>query len=85
MAGNIAKVAPITEGEDITHAKSRKAAMDRAKIKLTDAAEKANGNVVSARSRAERRQPSGCGCCADSKAILECIGTARLASYLPRG
>jgi len=35
VAGNIAKVAPITEGEDITHAKSRKAAMDRAKIKLT--------------------------------------------------
>ena len=48
MAGNIAKVGPITEGEDLTHAKSRKAAMDRAKIELTDAAEEANGNVVSA-------------------------------------
>ena len=47
VAGNIEGRA-ITEGEDLTHAKSQKAAMDKAKIKLTDAAEKAKGNVVSA-------------------------------------
>ena len=45
MTGTIAKVEPITEGEDLTHAKSQKAAMDRAKVKLGDAAEKAKGNV----------------------------------------
>jgi hypothetical protein len=45
MAGNIAKVEPITEGEDFTHAKAQKAAMDRAKVKLADAAEKAKGQV----------------------------------------
>ena len=43
MTGNIAKVEPITEGEDLTHAKSQKAAMDRAKVKLADAATKAKG------------------------------------------
>ncbi|WP_063701893.1 hypothetical protein [Bradyrhizobium centrolobii] len=45
MTGNIAKVEPITEGEDLTHAKAQKAAMDRAKVKLADAAEKAKGIV----------------------------------------
>jgi hypothetical protein len=43
--GNIAKVEPITEGEDLIHAKLQKAAMDRAKVKLSDAAEKAKGQV----------------------------------------
>jgi len=43
--GNIAKVEPITEGEDLTHAKSQKAAMDRAKVKLADAATKAKGQA----------------------------------------
>jgi len=43
MTGTIAKVEPITEGEDFTHAKSQKAAMDRAKVKLADAATKAKG------------------------------------------
>src|SRR6516164_3440776 len=37
MTGTIAKVEPITEGEDLTHAKSQKAAMDRAKVKLGEA------------------------------------------------
>jgi hypothetical protein len=45
MTGNIAKVDPITEGEDITNAKSQKAAMDRAKVKLADAATKAKGKA----------------------------------------
>jgi hypothetical protein len=45
MTGNVAKVEPITEGEDLTHAKAQKAAMDRAKVKLADAAEKAKGKV----------------------------------------
>src|SRR5262252_3552582 len=43
MSGNIAKVEPITEGEDLAHAKAQKAAMDKAKIKLADAATKAKG------------------------------------------
>jgi hypothetical protein len=45
MTGNIAKVEPITEGEDLIHAKLQKAAMDGAKVKLSDAAEKAKGQV----------------------------------------
>ncbi|ODM71874.1 hypothetical protein A6X20_12555 [Bradyrhizobium elkanii] len=45
MTGNITKVEPITEGEDLTHAKSQKAAMDRAKAKLADAATKAKGQA----------------------------------------
>ena len=43
--GNVAKVEPINEGEDLTHAKAQKAAMDRAKVKLADAAEKTKGQV----------------------------------------
>ena len=45
MTGNIAKVEPITEGEDLIHAKLQKAAMDGAKVKLSDVAEKAKGQV----------------------------------------
>jgi hypothetical protein len=45
MAGSVAKVEPITEGEDLTHAKAQKAAMERAKVKLADAADKAKGQV----------------------------------------
>jgi len=45
MTGNITKVEPITEGDDLTHAKSQKAAMDRAKVKLADAATKAKGQA----------------------------------------
>jgi hypothetical protein len=40
MSGAVAKVEPITEGEDLAHAKSQKAAMDQAKVKLADAATK---------------------------------------------
>lgn len=36
MTGKIAKVEPISEGEDLSHAQSQKAAMDRAKFKLAD-------------------------------------------------
>ncbi|WP_257169640.1 hypothetical protein [Bradyrhizobium sp. SRS-191] len=43
MTGTIAKVEPITEGDDLAHAKAQKAAMDRAKVKLADAANKAKG------------------------------------------
>jgi hypothetical protein len=45
VAGNITKVEPINEGDDLTHAKSQKTAMDRAKLKLADAATKAKGQV----------------------------------------
>jgi len=45
MTGNVAKVEPIDEGEDLTHAKAQKAALDRAKVKLADAAEKAKAQV----------------------------------------
>ncbi len=45
MTGNVGKVEPINEGEDLTHAKAQKAAMDRAKVKLADAAEKAKAQV----------------------------------------
>lgn len=43
--GKIAKVEPISEGEDLSHAKSQKAAMDRAKVKLADAAVKSTGQA----------------------------------------
>jgi hypothetical protein len=43
--GKIAKVEPIDKGEDLTNAKSQKAAMDRAKIKLGDAAVKSMGQA----------------------------------------
>lgn len=43
--GKIAKVEPISEGEDLSHAKSQKAAMDRAKVKLADAALKSTGQA----------------------------------------
>src|SRR5207245_620316 len=42
---NVGKVEPINEGEDLTHAKAQKAAMDRAKVKLADAATKAKGQA----------------------------------------
>ncbi len=43
--GDIAKVEPIAGGEDLTHAKSQKAAIDRAKVKLVEATAKAKGQV----------------------------------------
>ena len=46
MTGTITKVEPITEGEDLAHAKAQKAAMDKAKIKLADAATKAKGEAT---------------------------------------
>jgi hypothetical protein len=46
VTGEIAKVEPITEGEDLSHSKSQKAAMDKAKVKLGDAATKARGQVA---------------------------------------
>ena len=45
MTGTIIKVEPVTEGEDLAHAKAQKAAMDKAKIKLADAATKAKGQA----------------------------------------
>jgi len=45
VTGKIAKVEPIGEGEDLSHAKSQKAAMDRAKVKLGDAASKSMGQA----------------------------------------
>src|SRR6266702_7149121 len=45
MTGAIAKVEPIAGGEDLTHAKSQKAAIDRAKVKLVEATAKAKGQV----------------------------------------
>jgi hypothetical protein len=45
VTGKIAKVEPIDEREDLTNAKSQKAAMDRAKIKLGDAAVRSMGQA----------------------------------------
>jgi hypothetical protein len=45
VTGKIAKVEPISEDEDLSHAKSQKAAMDRAKVKLADAAVKSMGQA----------------------------------------
>ena len=45
MTGAIAKVEPISEDEDLAHAKSQKAAMDKAKVNLADAATKAKGQA----------------------------------------
>jgi hypothetical protein len=45
VTGKIAKVEPIGEGEDLSHARSQKAAMDRAKVKLADAAVKSMGQA----------------------------------------
>jgi hypothetical protein len=45
MTGKIAKVESIDEGEDLSQAKSQKAAMDRAKVKLADAAVKSMGQA----------------------------------------
>lgn len=44
MTGKIAKVEPI-EGEDLSRAKSQKAAMDRANVKLADATVKSMGQA----------------------------------------
>lgn len=44
--GAIAKVEPITEGEDLAYATSQKSAMDRAKVKLADAATRAKGRAT---------------------------------------
>lgn len=43
--GAVGKVEPITEGEDLAHAKSQKAAMERAKVGLADATTKAKGQA----------------------------------------
>ena len=45
VTGKIAKVEPINEGEDLSNAKLQQAAMDRAKIKLADAAAKSMGQA----------------------------------------
>lgn len=45
VTGKIAKVEPISEGDDLSHAKSQKAAIDRAKVKLSDAAVKSTGQA----------------------------------------
>src|SRR5262245_1199729 len=49
VTGDIAKVVPITEGDDLSHAKSQKAAMDKAKVKLADAAARARGQLGTVR------------------------------------
>ena len=43
VTGTVAKTEPITEGEDLTHAKSQSAAMAKAKTDLKAAADKAAG------------------------------------------
>ena len=45
VTGKIAKVEPIGEGEDLSHAKSQKAAMDKAKVSLADASVKSTGEA----------------------------------------
>jgi hypothetical protein len=46
VTGDIAKVEAITEGEDLAHAKLQKTAIDKAEVKLGDAAAKARGQVA---------------------------------------
>lgn len=48
VSGKVAKVEPISEGEDLSQAKSQKAAIDRAKVKLVDAAVKSMGQAKGA-------------------------------------
>lgn len=45
MTGTITKVEPVTEGDDLAHAKSQKTAMDRAKVKLADVVTKAKAQA----------------------------------------
>jgi len=45
VTGKVAKVEPIDESEDLSHAKSQKGAMDRTNVKLADAAVKAMGQA----------------------------------------
>jgi len=47
--GTITKAAPITEGDDLVHAKSQSAAMAKAKTPLKDAVDKAIGQTSGAR------------------------------------
>jgi hypothetical protein len=87
MTGAIVKVEPFTEGEDLAHAKSQKAAMDRGKVKPADAATKAKGTgegrsnggaCCECGARAEGQQSRGDDCSAAKKEVLSCFGTARL-------
>ncbi|MDI4238449.1 PepSY domain-containing protein [Bradyrhizobium sp. 31Argb] len=62
MTGEIGKVEPITEGEDLEHAEAQKAALDRAKVTLAAAVAKAKGYgariiVVSAVPELKNGQP----------------------------
>ncbi|MGX9430661.1 MULTISPECIES: PepSY domain-containing protein [Bradyrhizobium] len=62
MTGEISKVEPITEGEDLEHAEAQKAAIDRAKVTLAAAVAKAKGYgaqsiVVSAVPELKNGQP----------------------------
>jgi len=43
MTGDVGKVEPIAEGEDLEHAKAQKAVMDKAKVTLAAAVAKAKG------------------------------------------
>lgn len=47
--GSVAKSEPITEGDDLTHAKSQSAAMAKAKTQLKDAVDKAVNKAAGAR------------------------------------
>jgi hypothetical protein len=47
--GKVAKSEPITEGDDLTHAKSQSAAMAKAKIQLKDAVDKTTKAEVDSR------------------------------------
>ena len=48
-AGKVAKSEPITEGDDLTHAKSQSAAMAKAKAQLKDAVDKATEAAAGSR------------------------------------
>lgn len=47
--GKVAKSEPITEGDDLTHAKSQSAVMAKAKAQLKDAVDKATGAAAGSR------------------------------------
>lgn len=89
MTGKIAKVEPINEGEDLSHAKSQKAAMDRAKVKLADVAFRSIGE---AKGPAEdvrvvsvvpelKEESGGPDRVAGRKAVLDRFGASRLKSW----
>ncbi|NLS74326.1 hypothetical protein E3H11_36700 [Bradyrhizobium brasilense] len=84
MTGAIAKVEPITEGDDLAHAKSQMTAMEKAKVKLMVAAARAREQAgaaiaVSAVPELQSGRAVAVGCSLEGRAIVNRFDTARLA------